>query len=72
MSTTPKIRSVSFDVYGNYSHGVLKGKVNPKSVVRLTLNALSSGDTVKDICNRLTSMTDGAFYRIAGVSSVEA
>ena len=66
-----RIDSVTFEVFGTYTHGRLAGKVNPRQSVTMTLNA-GSKDSVKDVINRLKSATLDAFFRIKEVRNVEA
>ncbi len=59
---------VKATVFGLFSHGKLKGQVNPKSFVGLTV----IHDTVRDAKKHIERITSGAASRIDAVRELAA
>jgi hypothetical protein len=53
----------TFDAFGNYLHGRLAGKVNPKSVASVVLH----GKDFDECKSKMNNQSDGAFYKVRNV-----
>jgi hypothetical protein len=53
----------TFDVFGNYLHGKLASKVNPKSVASVVFH----GRNFDECKVKMSNQSDGAFYKVSNV-----
>jgi len=59
--------AVTADIFGIFGHGKLKGRVDPKQRVSLTVY----GATVKQATAKINRITEGAVYNIASVRNLD-